>query len=194
MASGWDPRSTVIVGERNFRLQGIFFAVLGGVALAVTPTSVHPGFVRHVPVVAVVAYLVVVGALTAWVCSRAWRIALRMDDLGITVRNLFLTHRFSWTEVRCFADGAFRGDSSTIHWALRVVPYDAHARRGAGRPVTATATARRRDEAEVMAVLRQAIERHGMAAGWTGEASGRPANRWYGVALIVLLLLVYWQW
>jgi hypothetical protein len=192
MARGEDPGSTVIVGEFNFRLQGIVFAALSGALLAVAPPSFHRDLVRHVPVAGAVAYLIVVGALTAWFCSRAWRIALRMDDLGITVRNLFLTHRFSWTEVRCFADGAFRGDSATIHWALKVVPYDTHARRGAGRPVTATATARRRDEAEVMAVLRHAVEHHGMAAEWTGTASGPVANRWHGVSLIVLLLLMAW--
>jgi len=192
MARGGAPGSTVIAGEFNFRLQGIVFTALGGGLLAVAPPVFHADLVRHVPVAGAVAYLIVVAAVTAWFCSRAWRIALRMDDRGVTVRNLFLTHRFSWTEVRCFSDGAFRGDLGAIHWALKVVPSNMHARRGAGRPVTATATARRRDEAEVMAVLRHAVEDHGMAAEWTGTASGPVANRWHGIALIALLLLVAW--
>jgi len=194
MTRGGDPRSTVIACELNFRLQGIFFTALGGALLAFAPSLAHPNLVKHVPVAGAVAYLIVVGASSAWLCLRAWRVALRIEDFGVTVRNLFLTRRFAWSEVRCFADGAFRGDQGAKLWALMVVPYDTQARRGAGRPVTATATARSRDDREMMVVLRKAAEHHGIAAEWTGNASGPAANRWSASALVLLLLLVVWLW
>jgi hypothetical protein len=39
-------------------------------------------------------------------CFRGWRIELRIDASGVTIRNFFRTHRIGWHEVARFADGS----------------------------------------------------------------------------------------
>jgi len=70
------------------------------------PSSGHRNFVKHIPLAGAVAYLTVVGAVSVWGCSRGWRMALRMDDFGVTVHNYFRTYRFAWSEVCCLATNA----------------------------------------------------------------------------------------
>ena len=76
-----------------------------------------PQWVRHVPRLAVIAYLVVVATALVWGCVRGWRIALCIDQDRVTVRNFFRTHRVSLTEVDCFADGSALGGESEHWWA-----------------------------------------------------------------------------
>jgi hypothetical protein len=92
-----------------------------------------PQWVRHAPRSAVVTYLVLVSAALVWGCVRGWRIALRIDQGRVTVRNFFRTHRVSLAEVSCFADGSAVGGESEHWWALCVVLRD-------GRAVTARGT------------------------------------------------------
>lgn len=94
----------------------------------------EPPWLRHAPRGAVVTYLAIVAVACIWGCFRGWRLGLRIDDNGMTIRNFFRTHRFTWPEVSRFADGtAFNGESRD--WALRVVLHN-------GKAVTARGTTR----------------------------------------------------
>jgi Bacterial PH domain len=64
-----------------------------------------------------------------WGWFRGWRMGLRIDASGLTIRNFFRTHRIGWREVARFADGSVlslgRGnDAYAAYWALRVVLHD----------------------------------------------------------------------
>ena len=77
--------------------------------LAGSWVSDGPHWVRHAPRPAVVTYLVILTALLIWGCVRGWRIGLRADHDGVTVRNFFRTYRFSLrpsaeSKVACAAD------------------------------------------------------------------------------------------
>ena len=47
---------------------------------------------------------------------------VRFDDQGVTIRNLFRTHRIGWAEVHHFADSCTAGDGhSNSKWVLAVM-------------------------------------------------------------------------
>jgi hypothetical protein len=113
-------------------------AILGTCAacvLAGLQVSNGPQWVRHAPRPAVVTYLVILAAVLIWGCVRGWRIGLRVDHDGVTVRNFFRIYRFSLADVSYFSDGAALGGESQHWWALCVVLRD-------GRTVTARGTTR----------------------------------------------------
>ena len=91
----------------------------------------RPKPLNHLSPLTVAVYLAV--AVLAVGCYRAWRMRLQFDDQGVTVRNLFRTHRIGSPQVSHFVDGSSWAGSSGNLWALVVVRRD-------GRDVTATAT------------------------------------------------------
>ncbi len=147
-------------------------AILGTCAacvLAGSWVSAGPPWVRHAPRPAVVTYLVILTALLIWGCVRGWRIGLRVDPDGVTVRNFFRTYRFSLAEVSCFTDGSALGGESQHWWALWVVLRD-------GRTVTARGTTRSGTPSpKTLTAIGEAAERCGIQATLTGVASKR---RW----------------
>src|SRR5262249_45695610 len=121
-----------------------------------------PQWVRHAPRLAVVTYLVLVSAALVWGCVRGWRIALRIDQDQVTVRNFFRSHRVSLDEVSRFADGSAFGGESAHWWALCVVLRD-------GKAITARGTTRSgRPTPKTLAKITQAAERYQIPAELTG--------------------------
>jgi hypothetical protein len=135
------------------------------------------------------AYLVIVVAAVIWGCFRSWRMELRMDNRGVTVRNYFRTYRIGWPEVSCFTDGAVYAGAAGRQWALSVV-------RRNGRVVTACCTScgtwrsgPPRDE--TLTAIWQGAERHGIpASAVTGHAKGRGG--WLTAVLFVAALGLAW--
>jgi hypothetical protein len=62
---------------------------------------------------------------TIRIADGGWPKWLRLDDYGITVRNIVQTYRIGWYEVRRFEDGsspvAALHDHGTYYWALAIV-------------------------------------------------------------------------
>lgn len=102
---------------------------------------------------------------------------VRFDDRGVTVRNLFRTHRIGWAEVRRFTDGSVLGPDERGWWALAVALHN-------GRTVLARGTALFRGTAPTEApskslvAIGQAAERYDIPAELTGtiERGSFPAT------------------
>jgi Bacterial PH domain len=101
-----------------------------GLALWILTGAAILGFVlwKNVPnwhsrVTAFEAYVVVAAAVSIWGCSRSWRIQLRTDNHGVTVRNFLRTHRIGWSEVSRFTDGSVKLFDEH-HWTLGIVLRD----------------------------------------------------------------------
>jgi len=129
---------------------------------------------RHGDIGGVAAYLGGCAIALAWGCARAWRMQLRIDEHGVTVRNFLRTHRIGWTEIDRFEDGSRFLNATDGHaWALRVVRRDGRAVRSqmASHP-------RCRHRELLVEAVRQAAERHGIPADVTGLVmrSGSPAK------------------
>ncbi len=132
---------------------------------------------QNVPAVAAfLAGIAVVIWGCIWGCARGWRMGVRLDDHGVTVRNFLRIHRFGWAEVRRFEDGLIhetRGEGGSFYfWALKVVLHD-------GRVVTAKGTARKKGaRPQTLAAITQAAARYSVPAALTGIAmkGGSPAN------------------
>jgi DivIVA domain-containing protein len=121
-----------------------------------------PSWVRHAPRPAVVTYLVILAAVLIWGCVRGWRIGLRVDHDGVTVRNFFRIYRFSLADVSCFTDGSAFGGESRHWWALCVVLRD-------GRTVTARGTTRSGTPSpKTLTAIGEAADRCGIQATLTG--------------------------
>ena len=121
-----------------------------------------PHWVTHAPRPAIVAYLVILAAVLTWGCLRGWRIGLRVDQDGVTVRNFVRTHRFTLAEVDCFTDGLSRGGEAKYWWALCVVPRD-------GRAVTAKGTTRWGPPSKkTLTAIRKAADRYQIPGELTG--------------------------
>jgi hypothetical protein len=107
----------------------------------------------------------------------SWWAWLRLDNDGITVRNLFRTHRIGWDEVHYFTDGEspLRGD---VHWALRIVLRD-------GRVIIAdgTSSETRTARSGTLTGIRQAARRHEVPAVFTGQQVGSGAPELAGLYL-----------
>ena len=120
-----DTHGVTIIAESAAREYLALFVVPWFIGSAVV-VSVPATRVTHVRVAAIVI-LVAVGIGG---CFRGWRMGLRIDASGVTIRNFFRTHRIGWREVARFADGSVlslvaRGNEPyAICWALRVVLRD----------------------------------------------------------------------
>jgi DivIVA domain-containing protein len=169
MASVDSPRAaTIATGESRFI--AIFFT-LGACLIAGGWVQGGPQWLRHAPRPAVVTYLVIVTVALIWGCFRGWRIELRIDDNGVTIRNFFRTHRFTWPEVSHFADAWLYGGESKFWWALRVVLRD-------GRTVIARGTTRSGPpNLKMLTVIGQAADRYRIPAELTGAASAHARAR-----------------
>jgi len=142
--------------------------VAGGVAWRLGNLWLIPG--QRATAAVCAAFLVITTAAWLWMWSRVWLTALQISEDGVVVRNFLHTYRISWPEVRCFADGSISGEKSGRLWALRIVLHD-------GRVVTAEGTARRKQtdaSPETLVAVRQAAERHAVAAELTGVAVLNP--------------------
>jgi hypothetical protein len=141
----------------------------------------------HLPVRVVAAYLVLVAAALTWGCARSWRIALQMNDHGVTVRNFFRTRWIDWQEVSGFGSDADMEGLSTLH----VLLHD-------GQTVTATATLNA--PIGMLAAIRQEAERHEILADLDRPRSVRRRRRprpkwqkWYllwWLAMVIALLIM----
>ena len=117
-----------LIAERNPRVNAIWWTFLACLVVVITAIDnpVTHLWVKHDPtVVGAIAAIALIGG-----CFRGWRIGLRIDQSGMTVRNYFRTYRIGWPEVSLFADGSalglFAGGQSPggdfgWGWALRVV-------------------------------------------------------------------------
>jgi hypothetical protein len=105
------------------------------------------------------------------IADSSWWAWLRFDNDGIMVRNLFRTYRIGWEEVRWFTDGASALPGGGVYyWALDIVLRD-------GRVITATGTSSQTWTARpgTLTAIRQAAERHGVPAVFTGKESALDA-------------------
>ena len=167
MSSG-DHSDATKISEPDPRWTALIFVFLVGVVAYVAAFADG-----HLPLSGPfkAAYLVIVTAGLVWASWRGWRIALRMDDSGVTVRNFLRTYRFGWSEVRRFEDGSCVGGESRLFWALKIVLHD-------GRHYIATGTMA--GDSETVEAIRWAAERHRIR---TREMKGRiPPERRTGVA------------
>jgi hypothetical protein len=177
--AGWaaravGPKATKIANQES-RVLAIILVLCGaGMAFAPLFDRTHWWqWAKHVPfVLAVVADLAVVAIVSAWVLYLGFRLGVRFDDQGVTVRRFFRADRFSWPEVSRFADGCIETQGGKS-WALDVVLVD-------GRAVTLKATARRRKASpKMLAAIGEVAARYQIPAGLTGDPKtreGMPAN------------------
>jgi hypothetical protein len=150
--------------------------VLCGAGAAVAPLFDRAHWwqwAKHIPFVpAVVADLAVFAIASAWVLYCGFRLGVRFDDHGVTVRRAIKADRYSWPEVSHFADGCFKtGDGGKI-WALDVVLAD-------GQAVTLTATAGKKPSTKILTAIGEVAARHQIPADVTGDPKtrdGTPAN------------------
>jgi hypothetical protein len=112
--------------------------VLCGVFAAVFPLFDRAHWwvwAKHILLVpAVVADLAIVAIASAWVLYWGFRLGVRFDDDGVTVRRIVKIDWYAWPEVSRFADGCYKTGHGQTIWALDVVLVD-------GQAVTLTATA-----------------------------------------------------
>jgi hypothetical protein len=136
-----------------------------------------PTWTMHVPGTAFTAGLAVVAV--AMICGlvRSWRMGLHLDSQGVTVRNYFRTHRFSWAEVTSFVDGS----TTKNYWALSLLTAD-------GRAVTASGTASQfKGRPETLTAIRQTAKRHGIAARLTGLHGSWRGPEWRDHLFLILM-------
>jgi hypothetical protein len=166
----------ITIAERYQRWRAVCLPLLGALIAGSVFTQYSRTWLAHGHILATGACLVIAAALLVWGCARAWRIALRLGEGGVTVRNFYRTYRISWSKVSCFADGSVtRGEHGRV-WALDVVLRD-------GRVVTASGTVGGKRDArpETLAAIGRAAERYVIPAELTGTAAkrgsrGSPAN------------------
>ena len=168
----------VTVAERHHRWQAIWrslgfaliplFFLCFGLSLTLVDAPGMPSGQNVPAVAAFLAGIAVVIWGCIWGCTRGWRMGVRFDDHGVTVRNFLRTYPFGWAEVRRFEDGLIhetRGEGGSLYfWALKVVLHD-------GRVVTAKGTARKKGaRPQTLAAIAQAAARHSVPAALTGIA------------------------
>jgi hypothetical protein len=158
------PAAVTIAGRAPRRT-----AVLTTFCLAIPPglqvTQDSPALIPRGHVLAAAAYLVIAATVSAWEGWRGWRMGLRLDDHGVTIRNFFRTYQFGWPQVDRFTDGSANGGNAGRVWALSIVLRD-------GRAVTATATSSGKRDArpQTLTTITQAAERWAVPAQLTGTA------------------------
>jgi hypothetical protein len=183
--SGGSSEAT-IVAARWSRLIAISGTVSFGLIGVAGPLSRYPNWVKHVP--GFVAYLAVLAVAVIWGCSRSWRMELRMDNRGVTVRNYFRTYRIGWPEVSSFADGAVNAGAGGRTWALKVIRRNGSAVTACG---TCIETSKGPPRGETLTAIRQCAERYCIPADVTGSAVGRggPITPVLMIAILVLAWL-----
>jgi hypothetical protein len=108
--SAASPTGAVRVAPPSIRAVHALLAVgVGVVAAAVPKQSFHWSGLLYWP------YLAVVVVLTVWASVRCWRMEFTGDDSGVTIRNVFRTHRMGWVDVKDIRGGSFAGGWSGIH-------------------------------------------------------------------------------
>jgi hypothetical protein len=194
MADQDGPAVAAVARERVPRWFASLATVYFGFLAIFIPLKQFPSWVRHQPGSAVHAYLIIIAAVLILGCYRGSRMALRLDQNGVTVHNYFRTYRIRWSEVKSFVDGdaALQLNDVGSAWALGVMT---HAR----RPVVASATARYSGARPgTLAAIREHAELHGIATELTGVAKKlRPRRRnfvgdmllWMGIMLSFFYLL-----
>jgi len=173
MISQVRPKATMIASrDGRFMAVGLVFC---GAEAAIVPLFVRAHWspwAKHLPfVLAVAADLAVVAIASAWVLYRGFRLGVRFDDHGVTVRKVLQVDRYSWPEVARFADGSYQTDGGRI-WALDVVLVD-------GQAVTLAATAAKKPAPKVLAAIGQVAAQYQIPADVTGEPTmrdGTPPN------------------
>lgn len=116
-----------------------------------------------------IVYGAVAAAVSIWWCSRSWRMKLRIDKHGLTVRNFSGTYRIGWQEVSRFADGSTDSffDFLGVFWALEIVLRD-------GYVMTADATGSPgKASPNMLRVIKSVAERYAVPAELTGTAMYR---------------------
>jgi hypothetical protein len=165
-----DP-APVVIAERSPRwlamITTVLLAFLPGLELVKnSPTLLPRG---HVP--AAVAYLAAAASVSIWGCWRGWRMGLRLDGDGVTVRNFFHSYQFGWPEVSRFADGSVNGGNNGRLWALSVVLND-------GRVIPASGTSRGKRDARPQTLTEITPPRHRGIPRRAGDpAAGGPVLR-----------------
>jgi hypothetical protein len=104
-----DGPAAAVIAERSPRWVAMITTIILAVLPGLEVTQHAPAVLSrgHVPVA--LAYLAAAAAVSIWGCWRGWRMGLRLDDHGVTVRNFFHSHQFGWHEVSRFADGSVHG-------------------------------------------------------------------------------------
>jgi hypothetical protein len=155
-------------GTERWALVGLVIMV-GGFAVAFAVLAIvrpHelPGWLQPLRL-AIIAVMALATAAAVWGIRRAWVMGLRIDDSGITIRNLLHTYRLGWHEVSHLQDGSGIPKQDTPTWALSVALLD-------GRSITAYGTwwSARTQEA-----LERAARHYTIRSELTGAA--RPRNR-----------------
>jgi Bacterial PH domain len=165
MISAGSPDAVTIADREQTGIAMIIGCPL--VVIAAVGLENAPAWIRQGDTALVVVYASAVVIALAWVCARAWRMQLRINEHGVTARNFFRTYLIGWPEISRFEDGSrWVGQAGHI-WALRIVRRD-------GRTVISTMAslegrraARRR--AVLVAAVRQAAARYGIPAELTGN-------------------------
>jgi hypothetical protein len=108
---------------------------------------------------------------------RACRHGVRIDDRGITVRNLYRTDKLSWHHVSRFADGRIgilNDGAISDYWAVQIVLNN-------GRAIIAQGTMREKasSASKVRVTMEQFAGRWQIPAQLTGTVPTQPSGaRW----------------
>ena len=118
MTSQVEPTVTTIANRQGRIVTTAFLVIIWiGVPSVVFGSSMSPP-VR-------VICLAVTAVASIWSLYRGWRMGVRFDDHGVTVRKFLRTDRFGWPEVSRFEDGRVTvGTASGWAWALDIVLRD----------------------------------------------------------------------
>jgi Bacterial PH domain len=165
MISAGSPDAVTIADREQTGIALMFGCPL--VVLAAVGLGNAPTWIRHGDIALVVVYASAVATALVWVCARAWRMQLRIDEHGVIARNFFRTYRIGWPEIRRFEDGSrWVGQAGHI-WALRIVYRDGRAVISTMASLGGWRAVRRR--AMLVAAVRQAAARYGIPAELTGN-------------------------
>ncbi len=184
MPSTEGSEAAIKIGERMARWYAIALTIMLGSLAILGPLNKYPHWAKHL--LTVIAYVILVAAGVVWGCSRGWRMSLRMDRHGVTIRNYFRTYRAGWAEVSSFGDGAVNAGASGRKWALSVILRD-------GRSITACGTwrdARTRDE--TLKAIHQGARRYGIPANVMGVPNGR-GGKLAAIGWVLFMAFAIWS-
>jgi hypothetical protein len=180
----------IFVAGRMPRWVAVLGTVFFGSFAVFAPQEKFSNSLKHIPALAVDAYLVFVAMALIWGCVRALRMGVRIDGNGVTVRNYFRTYWIGWPEVNCLTDGAAMGASLAganggmqEWWALSVLAHN-------GRAVTATGTIGP-FRPEKMTAIKQSAEHYGITANLTGIPTWR-GFKWRRIFTSLIVLATFY--
>jgi hypothetical protein len=105
-----------------------------------------------------VTCLAVAVLASVWPLYRGWRMGVRFDDHGVTVREFWRTDRFGWPDVKRFEDQRRATGSKRWLWYLNIVLRD-------GRVITMyLGTLKETASPKTLIAIRQAATRHEIPA------------------------------